>query len=237
MNHKLSVAIHQPNFMPWTGYFLKISVCDIFVFLDDVQFSRQRGARTKIKSKMGEELTLSFPVNLKNGVQTTYAEAMPVSDTTIRKKLLNKIRENYLHTPYFKQIYPIIEKHFLFKSDSLSMLNSSLIIDLAALLGIKTCFIFASELSMSKMDKNTRNLEICQKLNGQIYWSGTGALNYNHPAIFEQHQILLRYADIKKEMLDLISPQELNLSVIHHLFMIGPENLAHEIQRLSRGVI
>ena len=34
------VAIHQPNYLPWLGYFAKIKKCDIFVFLDDVQFSK-----------------------------------------------------------------------------------------------------------------------------------------------------------------------------------------------------
>ena len=63
MTRGKKVAIHQPNYLPWLGYFAKIKKCDIFVFLDDVQFSKNSWQnRVHIKSPNGKQF-LTQPLN------------------------------------------------------------------------------------------------------------------------------------------------------------------------------
>lgn len=232
MNPYLSVAIHQPNFLPWTGYFLKMALCDIFVFLDDVQFSRKRASRTELISRGGKALTISMPVHLPHGFQTTYAQAIPAMSSMTKNKLLNKIKENYLHAPYFDRIFPIIEMRIRADNKSLSDFNIGLIKDFCVLLKIASECVTSSELNVLSHDKNNRNLEIVKKLHGKVYWSGTGALAYNNPAVFEENQIQLRYAETIREKLAYIEADEIHLSIVHQLFNYGPEAVQKEISNL-----
>ena len=61
------VTIHQPNFIPWLGFFNKVINCDIFVILDDVEFSKDSFInRNKIRTSEGW-MWLTIPVKMKLG--------------------------------------------------------------------------------------------------------------------------------------------------------------------------
>ena len=58
------VSIHQPNFLPWLGFFHKMAQCDKFIILDNVQFARRMFFhRTKIKTSQKKALWLTIPVH------------------------------------------------------------------------------------------------------------------------------------------------------------------------------
>lgn len=230
------IGIHQPNFLPWIGYFLKIAMCSHFVFLDDVQFSRKRAARCELKTKSGEKLTISLPVHLTRGFETTYADTIPSKDNSNKKKLLNKIKEHYQHSPFFKDVYEIVESRLLADWPSLRDLNTTLINDILRLLKLEIPYVFSSELNIITDNKNQRNLEIVKKLHGIVYYSGTGATAYNNPAMFTANGIELRYAEIKTDKLSVISPEDIHLSVLHHLFIHGPDKISEEITGFKKSI-
>ena len=71
----MTISIHQPNYIPWLGYFHKIQHADIFVFLDDVQYVKGTVAnRNYIKGQNGEKVLLSVPVKLSKGAFQKYNE-------------------------------------------------------------------------------------------------------------------------------------------------------------------
>ncbi len=107
------VAIHQPNFCPWLGYFAKILRSDLFVLLDDVQFSKNSWTnRVRIKTPQGAQW-LSVPV------LTTGRFGQPITEVEIndrvkwRQKVLKSIEANYARAAHFQTCFPEIEQTLL----------------------------------------------------------------------------------------------------------------------------
>ena len=106
----LAIGIHQPNFMPWMGFFYKINQSDIFVLIDDVQYVKGSVCnRTKIKSNTGEPVWLTVPVTLENGTTSTFNETK-LANPLWGKKALNLIKASYIKAPYFQSFFSEIEE-------------------------------------------------------------------------------------------------------------------------------
>ena len=122
------VSIHQPNYLPWIGYFNKISRSDIFVIFDDVQFPKGKkgffGNRNKIKTNNGE-LWLTVPV-LDRSQHKKFNEIKINYDGWNHKHLLN-IKNFYKKTPFFNLYYDDLEDIILKEYDTISDLSTSLI--------------------------------------------------------------------------------------------------------------
>src|SRR3972149_7751977 len=104
------VAIHQPNFFPWLGYFDKIVKSDIFILLDNVQFPKTGGIWTnRVKIMVGKTADwITVPI-IRSYHGLKLVSEIEINDTTLwRKKMLATIESNYKKTKYFQQIYPVI---------------------------------------------------------------------------------------------------------------------------------
>ena len=187
------MAIHQPNFMPWPGYFYKMAQADVFVILDNVEYQSGNATsitnRTKIKTPQGETF-ITLPV--KKG-------APLIKDVLIdnaqpwRKKLLKSVQQNYAKAPFFTDYFPQFETIVNEQHTFLAALNTELIRQGCAWLDITTPILISSELSAEAEDKNERIVEICKRLGGDVYLSGNGAKKYNDENLFNQNGIALRY--------------------------------------------
>ncbi len=189
------IAIHQPNFIPWLGYFNKIYSADVFVILDNVDYqsgnSNSITNRTKIKTAQGE-LFISVPVK-KN------AESKLIKDIAIdnqqpwQKKMLKTIQLNYSKAKFFSEFFPVIENVFNTKHELVSSMNVDLIKLFCEKLNITTPIVLASEMKLAADEKNNRIIEICKSLGATIYQSGNGARKYNDENLFAANNIELRY--------------------------------------------
>ena len=97
----MKVAIHQPNYIPWLGFFYKILNCDTFVILDNVQYTKDSiQNRNKIKSSKGE-LLLTVPVLTKGKFAQITNEVLINNNDNWRKKHWAGIYQNYVKAVYF----------------------------------------------------------------------------------------------------------------------------------------
>ena len=188
------IGIHQPNFIPWLGYFNKIYSCDVFVILDNVDYqsgnSNSITNRTKIKTAQGE-LFISVPVRKS---ESKLIKDIPIDNNQPwQKKMLKTIQLNYTKAKFFSEIFPVIENVLITKHEFLSALNIELIKLFCEKLNITTPIILASEMNLSAGEKNNRILEICKNLGATIYQSGNGARKYNDEEMFASNNIQLRY--------------------------------------------
>lgn len=189
-----SIAIHQPNYIPWLGYFYKIYQSDIFVFLDDVQYSNQGMHNFHyIKTKTGP-LRLKIPV-----IQTLGDKILEVKikhEIDWRKNHLEQILLNYSKADYFEEVYTDFSAILAGSYDYLSDFNIAIIEFICKKLGIKFNFSRSSEFKIYSV-KEEKIIEICKNLGGSIYYSGTGARAYQHEEKFIENGINLKYSEYK----------------------------------------
>ena len=170
----MTVSIHQPNYLPWLGYFAKIFASDVFVLLNDVQYSKKSvGAKNYILSKNEKKVPLSVSVKMSNGAFQNYNQLQIDYSTNWHIKHINKINDAYSKTKfynhYFEQLNNILKK----KHEHLSELNIEIILWALTLLECNTQIEISSTLNLAAInEKNKRNIQICKHFGADKYLSG-----------------------------------------------------------------
>jgi hypothetical protein len=224
MSNKKVVAIHQPNFLPWLGFFYKMIKSDIFVFLDNVQFSKNSYQnRVKIKSSKGA-IWLTVPV-LHNFGQLT--NEVKINNKELwREKHLKTLELNYKKALFFKPVFELLQEvYFKEEWELLVDFNIELISKISNFLGFKTELIKASSLNVR--GKSTDLLiDIVKRLNGSIYLSGKGGANYQDEEKFRENGIELTYSDFKHPIYPQLWGEFIEgLSIIDLLFNCGEKSI------------
>ena len=217
------IAIHQPNYIPYLGFFDKMKKSDIFVIYDDAQFNKEDFQhRNKIRIYHGWKY-LTVPVEKKR---------IPIRDVRIKNELmikgitwrdahLKEIWDNYKDTPYHTLYEDCLETVYTDKCDKLIDLNMNLINFLKDVFGIKTKITFASELGFTS--RSTKRLvDITEALGGDVYLSGPAGRDYLDVSLFESRGVSVEFQDFKhpvyKQRYDGFIP---NMSAIDALFNVG----------------
>jgi hypothetical protein len=222
------VAIHQPNFLPWLGYFYKIAKSDIFVLMDNVQFPRGRSFchRNRIKTPRGA-LWLSVPISRDRiDLETQISEIKIDNSQNWQNRHWKTVIANYSKATYFNEYKNIFEDIFRTRWDRLVDLNESLIRRIIDILGITHIkLVRMSELDVS--GKGTALLiDICKKLEGTVYISGEGGRKYMEEDMFEREGITLEYAHfVHPEYQQLWGVFIPNLSILDLIFNEGNKSL------------
>ncbi len=216
------VAINQPGYLPWMGFFKRIMYSDIFVFLDDVQYLKKDWQnRNKIRTSQGW-IWLSVPVK-KNDLENLNKVDIDYSENWIstHKK---SIRYNYSKSKFFDDHWPFFEQLFEKKFTRLIDLNMEIINYVLQTLDIKTKTIFASELEVTGK-KSDLNLSICKTLNADVYLSGTLGQDYIKIDDFKNNDIDVKFADYRHPVYpQYFDPFIPNMAIIDLLFNCGKES-------------
>jgi len=164
------VAIHQPEYLPWLGFFKKMMNVELFVFLDDVQF-RKKGWQNRNRIRINDGTTLlSIPVHTHSYPKINEVTIDNEKNWSIRHK--KSILYNYARAPYFDEIKDFIESIFEKKFQYLVDLNTEIIKFIMNELEIKSKIVFSSELEISKKGSD-RVLDICKAVGADHYITGT----------------------------------------------------------------
>ena len=90
------VSIHQPEHMPWSGFFHKMSLSDVYVLLDNVQYKKNNWQnRNRIVTRNGLQQWITIPVKLKGHMQTTIRDIKINDQEDWRRKYLGRINDSY----------------------------------------------------------------------------------------------------------------------------------------------
>lgn len=220
------VAVHQPNFLPWLGYFYKWAACDWLVFLDDAQYSKNSFInRNRIKTPAGEQW-ISAPVRHKGRLGQTINETRLTEDHQWVKKILGSIQGNYARAPFFESYYPTLERVLADPPSGLAELNLALLDWAAGHLGLSTPTVRASELTGVQGTATERLVSICRALAADVYLSGAGGQKYQEEEAFAGAEVELRLSDFQHPVYPQLWEDFVpNLSVIDLLFNCGPNSL------------
>ena len=228
----LTAAVHQPNYLPWLGWFHKLADADVFVYLDAVQFPRGRSfaARNRIKTPNGVAW-LTVPVSIQKGREgkVTYREVEPAEEAW-REKHLKTVEMSYARAPHFDDVFELYRTG-LEAGDSLLDVNLALLDGFADFLGIGTRRVVLSELLPEFGQKTELIVDACRALGADTYLSGSGGgADYNDEERLAEAGIELRYDSFEPTPYpQLWGDFEPGLSALDALMNVGPE--ARELLR------
>ncbi len=222
----MKIAIHQPNYIPWIGYFDKMAKSDIFVLFDDVQFPRGKefANRNRIKTPQGA-LWLTVPVKNK-GSLLKINEIEINNDIDWNIKHQKTIKTFYTNSPFFHEYEQKFENIFLDKWTKLCDLNVELIKLIVSILKINTKLVFSSELK-AEGGGTEKILNILKVLDADEYLTthGPGAQRYLDEDIFRKNSIKLLFHDFKHPVYSQLFGEFIpNLSICDLLFNVCPSS-------------
>ena len=222
-----TVCIHQPDFLPWAGFFHRLIHCDRYVVLDNVQFLR-RGwhHRDRIKSPEGPTW-LTVPVLKRHRYTQTIAETEIDDSVNWRRKHLATLQRCYGRAPFFPDHFDAVREVYRQGHRRLIDLNMALIRLLMAAFGIRVEILFASALG-AEGRKSALLADLVAAAGGDTYLSGTGARAYLEEAPFERKGIAVRWQRFEHPVhAQRFGPFLPMLSAVDLLFNCGPASFAH----------
>lgn len=170
------VAIMQPTFLPWAGYFNLISSVEKFVFLNSVQIEKQSWQTRNRILVNGAEHTLSIPIN-----RDTLGGVLTSVRTQPRERWFRKMRttliQAYAFSAFRDEMIAIFDASYGTGDLSLERMNRTFIAGFCDLLYIPTPLLLASDLDAQGV-RSERLIAICQSVNAQVYLSPRGSADY-----------------------------------------------------------
>tara|TARA_X000000950_G_scaffold25208_1_gene27005 strand:- start:849 stop:1547 length:699 start_codon:yes stop_codon:yes gene_type:complete len=230
----LIVSIHQPNYLPWIGFFEKIYLSDIFVYFDNVQMPKNKSFVSRNKILFNKKsMWLTVPIN-KKGIQTI--NEVKIIDNYWKKKHLDTIYFAYKKEKYFEESFNKIKKVLLKDNVYIADLNIDIIEEILRILKIQNVKIIrASQLSLKQ--KGAESIfEILKTLNAKVYISGKGkgSLKYVNDETLKKYNIKLkfcntninRYTNLKAEGNEIFS-------ILDLLFRKGVDDILKNFSNIT----
>lgn len=197
----MKIAIMQPTFLPWLGYFTMIQRVDKFVFLDNVQFERRSWqSRNKIKLQNRE---FFISLSCEKAPQKTAIKDIKLSKEPKWKQILLKtFYHAYSKSPFSKRYYELLERAL--QKEYLTQCNIFLIEEFCKDFKINTPFLYASNMNLQGVKREDLLLKICKELGADFYLSPEGSKNYLQS---EYSLKIFKESGIEVEYFDFIHPE------------------------------
>jgi hypothetical protein len=185
-------AIHQPQYMPWIGYFDKMDRAGVFVLLDNVQYKKNEWQnRNRIKTPQGWQwITVPVLYRFPEKINT-----VRINNTVDwRKKHLHTLAYNYSKSPFFKEYFGFFEETFSARWEYLVEINVHIIKFLNEALGINKELVFASRLTLRE-EPTDRLIDACKSVQADTYLSGKDGAQYMDLDAFARANIQVVFQD------------------------------------------
>ena len=219
------VSIHQPNYIPWIGFFNKILSSDIYVVFDDVQFPRGKdyANRNQIKTNNGKMWLTASVLGKKDLKPWNQIE---INNNGWKEKHLNNIESFYKKTPYFKSYFLFLKRIYETNHKLLLDLNLDLIVFFLGCLDKIPNIVLSSDIKteLTGLDKI---LYILKNQNATKYISGDGegSKRYINEQLFKDNNIELIWQNYKHPVYNQLHVEFIPyLSILDLLFNEGPNS-------------
>lgn len=218
----MKTVVLQSNYIPWRGYFDLILEADLFVFYDEVQYTKNDWRnRNKIADKNGPFwLTIPIP---KEAVKQKISEVqLPVGNW--KEEHLKKIHSSYSKSLFYSEVFEMLITIFKREFVSLSSLNQAIIVEICKKAGIKTEFKNSADFTLAN-ERLERLIDLLKQCNCSTYISGPSAKNYlkGNEHLFNEVNINLKYKEYKPYPVyqQNCPTYEPNISILDTLFHVG----------------
>lgn len=218
------VSVHQPQYLPWLGYFDKIDRADVFILLDTVQYKKNEWQnRNRIKTAQGAQW-LTVPV--------TYRFPQLICEVGVNgcERWQHRQRQalvtNYRRAPHWESLEGFFGDLFSRGWESVAALNIHVVKRLAAILGITTPIHVASGLRPLPEEPDERLIALTKRFGARTYLAGSGGRDYMDLSKYERAGIEVVFQDYRHPRYDqLFGEFESHLSVIDLIYNHGEASL------------
>ena len=223
------LTIHQPEHMPWLGFFDKMQKSETFIILDDVQYRKDYFQnRNKIVANIGEPRWITVTVEKSSFSTKINEKKIFKGSRNFPKVYKNLIYESYKHEKYFKtyseELFNLIDN----SNESLLGFNMNIINFFRKIFEINTPILFSSNLD-GDGEKTDLNLSLCKKVGASEYLSGPAGKDYLDLESFKESNIKVSFHHFKQKSY-LSKNYHPNLSSIDYLFRQGPNYFKEETE-------
>lgn len=190
----MKLAIMQPYFFPYIGYFQLINAVDEFVIYDNIEFTKKGWINRNRILVNGTDAIISLP--LKKGSDFLNVNERFLADTweVDRKKILNRIAESYRKAPLYKEILPILEKCIMYDDRNLFKFIFHSVQTLMQYLNIHTKLIVSSSIPINNQLKSDEKVKaICKRLGADIYINPIGGIELYDKDDFKKNNLELKF--------------------------------------------
>ncbi len=233
----MRVGVIQSSFLPWRGYFDFIDDCDLFIFYDDLQFSKGSWRnRNKIKTPSGSQW-ITVPV-IKTGLATLIQDTLISDKYDWQNKILAQIKQSYQKAKFFDVYFSEFEKEFYSRNwTTISELNQTLTKWLMNILGIETPLGRSSEYQLE--GKSTERLiNLLKAVGAKVYLSGPAGGDYLEKNKFLEEGVALEYKSYDYEPYPQLHGEfEGAVTVLDLLFNVGQEARRYLKSRVPNEII
>lgn len=194
----MKLAIMQPYFLPYLGYFQLLNSVENFVIYDDIEFTKKGWINRNRFLLNGKDYLFSLPLKKDSDYLDVKDRRLAENYISDAQKILRRIKSGYQKAPYFEETYPLIEKCFLFAESNLFkfILNSLKII--CAHLNIQTNILISSCLKITPgLKGENRVIAICKYLKANNYINAIGGIELYDKNNFARNDIELSFIRMK----------------------------------------
>ena len=190
---KRTLAVLQPGYLPWLGFFDQLQRSDIFIFYDDVQYDKNGWRnRNRIKSTAGTPHWLTVPVHVRSLEQRLLETEIDNRQAWARKHI-GTIRQFYAKAPHLNRYLPGLEELLLSKNwERLCDLDVAAIKLICGWLGLTRDMMRSSEIGIGG-ERSERLLNLCLHVGADCYLSGNAAQEYLDVELFAEHGVKIEW--------------------------------------------
>jgi hypothetical protein len=225
----MRAAIHQPMYIPYPGFFHKLSLADVLVIMDDVQYDKRFTNRNRILVPQGP-MWLTVPI-AKEGKFLPNGSVKINNSVDWREDHWRKISLSYRNAAFYDLYAGRLEETFQREWELLLDLDLDLLKKSMDWLGLDLPVVRESELKVGGT-ATERLINTCKAVGADTYVSGSGGRNYIDPKRFEDEGVRLVYQEYaavpyRQRFTKTFVP---DLSIVDMLLNLGPD-----ASRLIRG--
>lgn len=223
----MKLAIMQPYFLPYIGYFQLIAAADVFIVYDNIKYTKKGWINRNRILQNGSDVTFSLP--LKKDSDHLNVDQRELAINFDRTKLLNQFKGAYSRAPYFTHIFPLLECIVRHEEGNLFRYIHHGLLKTCEYLGVTTEVKVSSEVLIDHdLRGQDKVLALCQALNADTYINAIGGMDLYSKENFLENGIKLQFIKSKSfEYPQFGAPFVPWLSIVDVL-MFNPIDLVRE---------
>jgi hypothetical protein len=188
------IAIMQPYFLPYIGYFQLINSVDEFVIYDNIQYTKKGWINRNRILDHGSDRLFTVPIKKDSDYLDVVDRKLSESWDKDKTKLLNSLHTLYHKAPNFEEAYSVVKECLLDTEENLFTFILNSLKRVNTYLDINTPIIISSDVNIDhSLKSQDKVLAICKAREATTYINAIGGMDLYSKAVFESHNIELNF--------------------------------------------